>query len=70
MKIEGNKLEFISEKYERAMEANALHVERFLRNNEHQFHRESGNLDYQGAKESRTRGVPFEVYLCWPTCYS
>lgn len=34
MKIEGNKLEFISEKYERAMEANALHVERFLRNNE------------------------------------
>ena len=33
MKIEGNKLEFIAEKYERAMEAGALHMERFMRNN-------------------------------------
>lgn len=32
MKIEGNKLDFISDKYERAMEANALHVEKFVRN--------------------------------------
>lgn len=33
MKIEGNKLDFISEKYERAKDAEALHLERFLRNN-------------------------------------
>lgn len=33
MKVEGQKLDFFSEKYERAMEAEALHVERFLRNN-------------------------------------
>lgn len=33
MKVEGKKLDFFSEKYERAMDAEALHVERFLRNN-------------------------------------
>ena len=33
MKIEGNKLDVISEKYERALDAAAVYVERFVTNN-------------------------------------